>query len=153
MSSQFSLTDASLDDKFFLQLLEKLISETKNLQNKPPSHVPKEKYAAQHVLEALKPYDKKHNPKGALEVSTYEYAEDRPNIIVRYAGSSDRTVAFVGSHLDVVPANPDDWKRNPFKLEIGEDGDTLYGRGTTDCLGHVALVTNMFVQVFDEHSF
>ena len=28
------------------------------------------------------------------------------------------TVAFVGSHLDVVPANPENWDRNPFKLAI-----------------------------------
>lgn len=24
-------------------------------------------------------------------------------------------------------------------------GDKLYGRGTTDCLGHVALLTDMFL--------
>ena len=32
------------------------------------------------------------------------------------------TVAFVGSHLDVVPANPETWERNPFKLcvEVGD---------------------------------
>ena len=31
------------------------------------------------------------------------------------------TVSFVGSHLDVVPANPETWERNPFKLcvEVG----------------------------------
>ena len=31
-------------------------------------------------------------------------------------------MAFVGSHLDVVPANPETWERNPFKLvvEVGE---------------------------------
>ena len=28
------------------------------------------------------------------------------------------TVAFVGSHLDVVPANPETWERNPFKLHV-----------------------------------
>ena len=28
------------------------------------------------------------------------------------------TVAFVGSHLDVVPANPEMWERNPFKLVV-----------------------------------
>ena len=26
-------------------------------------------------------------------------------------------------------------------------GDKLYGRGTTDCLGHVALITDLFVQL------
>ena len=28
------------------------------------------------------------------------------------------TIAFVGSHLDVVPANPENWERNPFKLVV-----------------------------------
>ena len=45
----------------------------------------------------------------------------------------------MGSHLDVVPADPKGWDRDPFTLEQG--GDMLYGRGTTDCLGHVALLT------------
>jgi acetylornithine deacetylase len=51
-------------------------------------------------------------------------------------------MSFVGSHLDVVPANPASWERDPFKLTI--EGDVMYGRGTTDCLGHVALVTDFF---------
>ena len=38
-----------------------------------------------------------------------------------------------------VPAFPETWERDPFKLNI--EGDKLYGRGTTDCLGHCALVT------------
>ena len=47
---------------------------------------------------------------------------------------NDQIVSFVGSHLDVVPANAEKgWDRDPFKLFI--DGDDLYGRGTTDCLG------------------
>ena len=32
------------------------------------------------------------------------------------------TVAFVGSHLDVVPANPETWERNPFKLVVEVGG-------------------------------
>ena len=37
------------------------------------------------------------------------------------------------------------WNVDPFKLSI--DGDKLYGRGTTDCLGHVALMTTLFTQL------
>ena len=51
-------------------------------------------------------------------------------------------MTFLGSHLDVVPANPETWNVDPFKLS--RDGDSLYGRGTTDCLGHVALITDLF---------
>ncbi|RHY78083.1 hypothetical protein DYB30_014358, partial [Aphanomyces astaci] len=45
----------------------------------------------------------------------------------------------------VVPANPEGWERDPFTLSV--EGDKLYGRGTTDCLGHVALVTQLFVEL------
>ena len=31
---------------------------------------------------------------------------------------SPGTVTFIGSHLDVVPANPETWERNPFKLKV-----------------------------------
>lgn len=58
----------------------------------------------------------------------------------------EKTVAFVGSHFDVVPiANPDEWTRDPFVLTV--EGDMLYGRGTTDCLGHVALQTELFLHL------
>ena len=43
--------------------------------------------------------------------------------------------------MDVVPANPETWQRDPFKLI--KEGDKLYGRGTTDCLGHVCLLTRL----------
>jgi acetylornithine deacetylase len=62
-------------------------------------------------------------------------------VIVEYPGTTDKTCAFIGSHLDVVPANPEGWERDPFTLF--RDGDMLYGRGTTDCLGHVALITDL----------
>jgi len=45
--------------------------------------------------------------------------------------------------MDVVPANPESWERDPFKLSV--EGDKLHGRGATDCLGHVALVTELMM--------
>ena len=47
--------------------------------------------------------------------------------------------------MDVVPADPSGWERDPFKLV--REGDLLYGRGTTDCLGHVALLTEFLAQL------
>jgi acetylornithine deacetylase len=32
--------------------------------------------------------------------------------------ASAGTCAFVGSHLDVVPANPETWNVNPFELTV-----------------------------------
>jgi acetylornithine deacetylase len=37
--------------------------------------------------------------------------------------------------MDVVPADPQNWERDPFTLEYDEASDKLFGRGTTDCLG------------------
>lgn len=52
-------------------------------------------------------------------------------------------MTFLGSHMDVVPANPETWDVDPFHLT--RDGDKLYGRGTTDCLGHVAMITDLMI--------
>ncbi len=29
-------------------------------------------------------------------------------------------------------------------------GDKMYGRGTTDCLGHVGLITDLFLELADK---
>jgi acetylornithine deacetylase len=63
-------------------------------------------------------------------------------VIIKYPGTTDKIVSFVGSHLDVVPADPTNWDRDPFTFV--KEGDLMYGRGTTDCLGHVALLTDFF---------
>ena len=75
------------------------------------------------------------------------FVKGRGNVLIEYPCSKKDApyVSFVGCHMDVVPANPDDWDFNPFELSI--NGDELRGRGVTDCLGHVALVTELFRQV------
>ncbi len=124
-----------------MALLEKLIGEAEHLQNSPPQGlIPKEDLASDHVLEVLKPYTTSEG--GVLEVERVHFVDGRGNVIIRYPGTvPGKVCSFVGSHLDVVPANPTSWERNPFKLTV--EGDMLYGRGTTDCLGHVALLTDL----------
>ena len=145
-----ALNALELDEKKFLSLLGDLIGESKDLQNTGvgTAHVPKEDLAVKHVLEALKPYRVESG--GVLEVEHVSYAEGRGNVVVKYPGkgpnaSAERQLTFAGSHMDVVPANPEAWSVDPFKLTM--DGDKLYGRGTTDCLGHVALMTTIFAQL------
>ena len=67
--------------------------------------------------------------------------QGRSNLIIKYPGTTDEVCSFVGSHLDVVPADPNGWERDPFQLTV--EGRTLYGRGTTDCLGHGPLLSIM----------
>ena len=45
-------------------------------------------------------------------------------------------------HLLGRPSPRAQWSFDPFSLTV--EGDQLRGRGTTDCLGHVALLTELF---------
>ncbi|XXG77929.1 hypothetical protein AAC387_Pa08g1979 [Persea americana] len=130
-----------LERDSFVSLLSKIIGEAKHVQNNPPDLIPKEDRVARHVLDALLPLSTSTGG-GPLVVNHVTYVEGRGNIIVEYPGTvPGKILSFVGCHMDVVTANPQDWEFDPFSLSI--DGDKLRGRGTTDCLGHVALVTEL----------
>jgi acetylornithine deacetylase len=64
---------------------------------------------------------------GPLEIERVTFVEGRGNVIIKYPGTTGKVCSFVGSHLDVVPADPKGWDRDPFTLLV--DGDMLYGRG------------------------
>eukprot|EP01122_Echinamoeba_exundans_P011506 TRINITY_DN4590_c0_g1_i1.p1 TRINITY_DN4590_c0_g1~~TRINITY_DN4590_c0_g1_i1.p1 ORF type:complete len:489 (+),score=136.98 TRINITY_DN4590_c0_g1_i1:166-1467(+) len=132
-----------LNEPLFLDLMEKVIGETKYLQNNPPEFIPEEDRVGDHVLKVLMPYSTENG--GPLKIERINYVPKRNNIIITYPGTTDKYVSFVGSHMDVVTANPSEWTRDPFKLT--REGDNLYGRGTTDCLGHVVLLTDLFIQL------
>ncbi|CAE7939818.1 unnamed protein product [Symbiodinium sp. KB8] len=127
-----------MDKSEFLDLLKKLIGESKHLQNNPRLGIhPEEKRAAAVVIKELEAVSTRAG--GPLILEELEYVPGRSNLKVTYPGSGKETTAFVGSHFDVVPADPEAWSKDPFQLTV--EGDLLYGRGTTDCLGHVALLT------------
>jgi len=104
--------------------------------------VPREELAADEVLAALEP----HIQSGFIEVRRLAGPgfEARPSLVITVAGRGAGSVGLVGSHFDVVPADREaqGWSRDPFTLQVQDDG-MLYGRGVTDCLGHVALVTEL----------
>lgn len=58
----------------------------------------------------------------------------RPNIIARW-GEGEPALLWAG-HLDVVPAEAEEWKTPPFEPVL-KDG-RLYGRGSTDMKGPIA---------------
>ena len=141
-----SLAESGLDEEEFVGILEKVIGESVHVQNNPPDLVPCEDKVIDHLLEKLRPYMTDNG--GVLEVEKVTYVAGRSNFIVKYPsqlGETDKVLTFLGSHLDVVPANPEGWDFDPFALSI--DGDRLLGRGTTDCLGHVALITQLLSQL------
>jgi succinyl-diaminopimelate desuccinylase len=71
-----------------------------------------------------------------LPVAAERVAVDpaKPNLLVRLAGESDRTLLYNG-HLDTVPFDPDAWTRDPLGERVD---DRVYGRGATDMKGAVA---------------
>eukprot|EP00455_Lapot_gusevi_P026648 TRINITY_DN280_c0_g1_i1.p1 TRINITY_DN280_c0_g1~~TRINITY_DN280_c0_g1_i1.p1 ORF type:complete len:434 (-),score=191.11 TRINITY_DN280_c0_g1_i1:127-1428(-) len=137
------LLGLQIDENEFVDLLGRVMQHAQYLQNKPPQFVPKEDLPATEVVEFLRPYTVENG--GPLIVKKFTYAPDRSNVIIQYPGTTDKVVSFVGSHMDVVCASPEDWARDPFQLQ--REGDKLYGRGVTDCLGHVALIPNVFKQL------
>ncbi|KAK8626264.1 hypothetical protein V6N13_133915 [Hibiscus sabdariffa] len=130
-----------LNKESFVSLLTKIIGESKFLQNNPPELIPEEDRVVNHVLDCLRPYSTETGG-GPLVINHVTYFPGRGNLIVEYPGTEPgKILSFVGMHMDVVTANPNDWDFDPFSLSI--EGDKLRGRGTTDCLGHVALVTEL----------
>ena len=81
-----------------------------------------------------------------IEVRRQAVLPGRKNLIARISPSGKvRERIMLTPHMDVVPANPETWKRDPFKLTV--EGDELHGRGATDCLGHVALITELMLEL------
>lgn len=68
-----------------------------------------------------------------LELEMYEPMSGRASIVARIEGSRPTSpkLALLG-HTDVVPANPNDWRHDPFGGEL-IDGE-VWGRGAIDML-------------------
>lgn len=92
---------------------------------------PGEREAAEYVTELL-------NEVG-LKPKVFESAERRTSVVTRLKGtSSDRPALVVHGHLDVVPAEADDWTMDPFGAEI-KDG-CVWGRGAVDMKNMDAMI-------------
>ena len=76
-------------------------------------------------MDAIKPYLIENGGCLHHEHLVYDKKQERGNLIIGYVPETwkpeNGTVSFIGSHLDVVPANPDDWKVPPFELTIDTD--------------------------------
>ena len=141
--SPVDLSQLTLNTDRFLRVLRAMVAVGERLQNSPSKDQPspQEDLAGDIVLSELSDYV----THSRLQVERVSHAEGRGNLILTYPGRTKQTVAFVGAHFDVVPADPKDWQRPPFALQV--EGDRLYGRGVTDCLGHVAVLTDLFAQL------
>jgi acetylornithine deacetylase/succinyl-diaminopimelate desuccinylase-like protein len=82
---------------------------------------PGERKAAEHVATLL--------DEVGIESELFESERGRTSLIARWGGDQGDPI-LVHGHLDVVPANADDWKVDPFSGEV-EDGQ-VWGRGAVD---------------------
>src|SRR5215470_14595344 len=64
------------------------------------------------------------------DVQVFKPAPRKGNLVARLRGAGARKPILLLAHLDVVPANPEDWSLDPFKFT--EKDGYYYGRGTAD---------------------
>ena len=80
----------------------------------------------------------------SVEVERVAVDPAKPNLLVRLAGDSNRTLLYNG-HLDTVPYEASEWTHDP----LGEFvGDRVYGRGATDMKGTVGSLL-FAIQAFE----
>ncbi|WP_405095902.1 M20/M25/M40 family metallo-hydrolase [Micromonospora sp. NBC_01412] len=90
-----------------------------------------ERAAAEYVAEKL--------AEVGVDAVIHESAPGRANLVARIPGTDPgRDALLVHGHLDVVPADPDEWSVHPFSGEI-RDG-YLWGRGAIDMKDFDAMV-------------
>lgn len=71
------------------------------------------------------------------------------NVLCRLSGRAagrGRTLVFDG-HMDTVPANPDNWTRDPFGGQV--EGGRIHGRGASDMKGSLAAMLYAVARLAD----
>jgi len=64
----------------------------------------------------------------------------KANLVLRFGPDTGEGLVLCG-HMDVVPAEEEGWRSDPFKLR--EEGDRLFGRGACDMKGFLAVALNL----------
>ena len=86
--------------------------------NPPGNELP----AAQYIADILR--------QEGLDPVLLESAPGRGNVVARLRGDGSAGALLLMSHLDVVPAEPEEWDHPPFAAEV-VDG-YVWGRGAVD---------------------
>lgn len=94
---------------------------------------PGERKAAEHVATLL--------DEVGIESQVIEGRPGRANVVARWGGGDGRPPLLLHGHLDVVPAEADDWQVHPFSGEI-KDGQ-VWGRGAVDMKDFDAMLLSV----------
>ena len=82
------------------------------------------------------------------DIQVFQPAPRKGNLVARLRGSGVRKPILLLAHLDVVPANPEDWTVDPFKLT--EKDGYYYGRGSGDDKYMAAAFVNNMIRYKQE---
>lgn len=94
-----------------------------------------EEAVAEYVVSKLKEV--------GIQSQIYQSAPKRCSVVARIEGTdASRPGLVINGHLDVVPANPDDWSVDPFSGLI-KDG-CIWGRGAVDMKNMDAMMLAVF---------
>jgi acetylornithine deacetylase/succinyl-diaminopimelate desuccinylase-like protein len=83
-----------------------------------------------------------------LEPQVLESAPGRANVVVRHAGTGAKPPLLLTAHLDVVEADPSQWRYPPFSGELAEG--CLWGRGAIDMKNHAAMSVALLTRLARE---
>ena len=86
--------------------------------------------------------------KEGIQSEVFRPVADRANILARIRGKKRGNPVILLGHVDVVPANADDWDFDPFGGEL-RDG-YIYGRGTVDMKAQTICQLLAFIQLHKE---
>jgi len=86
--------------------------------------------------------------KAGIGSSIYRSASRRANLMARIKGKKEGRPIVLLSHVDVVPARPDEWDVDPFGGEI-RDG-YIYGRGAIDMKSQTICQLLAFIDLHKE---
>jgi acetylornithine deacetylase len=89
------------------------------------------------LIEAVRDY---LNGFGVAARLTYDAAGGKANLFATLGDASSPGIVLSG-HTDVVPVDGQDWATDPFAAT--RDGDRIYGRGTADMKGFIAVALAM----------
>ncbi len=73
---------------------------------------------------------------------------ERPNLVARLPGRGDSPPLLLYGHVDVVPANPSEWKHPPFAGDLAQG--EVWGRGAIDMKGGVAMLVSVVLRAAAE---
>ncbi len=122
------MSDQSAEDEV-VELCQELIRI--DTSNPGDNSGPGERRAAEYVAAKLADV--------GIDAEIYESDHKRASVVARIEGTDPgRDALLIHGHLDVVPAQKDDWTRDPFGGEIA-DG-CVWGRGAVDMKDMDAMV-------------